>query len=112
MVGAGATQDGSLDAANLIKPALQNGELRCIGSTTHKDYKASIEKDHALARRFQKITVREPTIDETFQILQGLRPHYEEHHAVKYTDGCAPLGGGAVFASTSTSASCPTRRST
>ncbi len=87
IVGAGATQDGSLDAANLIKPALQKGELRCIGSTTHQDFKASIEKDHALARRFQKITVREPTIDETFQILQGLRPHYEEHHSVQYTDG-------------------------
>ena len=87
VVGAGATQDGSLDAANLIKPALQSGELRCIGSTTHKDYKASIEKDHALARRFQKITVREPTIDETFLILKGLRPYYEEHHGVNYTDG-------------------------
>ncbi|MEQ8273794.1 MAG: ATP-dependent Clp protease ATP-binding subunit ClpA [Deltaproteobacteria bacterium] len=86
VVGAGATQDGSLDAANLIKPALQNGDLRCIGSTTHKDYKSSIEKDHALARRFQKIIVKEPTIDETYQILKGLRPHYEEHHSVSYTD--------------------------
>lgn len=87
VVGAGATQDGSLDAANLIKPALQNGDLRCIGSTTHQDYKSSIEKDHALARRFQKITVREPTIDETFQILKGLKPYYEQHHSVSYTDG-------------------------
>jgi ATP-dependent Clp protease ATP-binding subunit ClpA len=86
VVGAGATQDGSMDAANLIKPALQSGELRCIGSTTHKDYKASIEKDHALARRFQKIQVNEPSIDETFQILKGLRPRYEEHHGVAYTD--------------------------
>ncbi len=86
VVGAGATQDGSLDAANLIKPALQNGELRCIGSTTHKDFKASIEKDHALARRFQKITVREPTTEETVQILRGLAPRYEEHHGVTYTD--------------------------
>ena len=86
VVGAGATQDGSLDAANLIKPALQNGELRCIGSTTHKDFKSSIEKDHALARRFQKITVKEPTIDETFEILKGLRPRYEEHHGVEYSD--------------------------
>jgi ATP-dependent Clp protease ATP-binding subunit ClpA len=86
VVGAGATQDGSMDAANLIKPALQSGELRCIGSTTHKDYKASIEKDHALARRFQKIQINEPSVDETYQILKGLRPKYEEHHGVTYTD--------------------------
>ncbi|MBX2810472.1 MAG: ATP-dependent Clp protease ATP-binding subunit ClpA [Myxococcales bacterium] len=85
VVGAGATQDGSLDAANLIKPALQNGELRCIGSTTHRDFKASIEKDHALARRFQKITVREPTIEETVRILEGLASRYEAHHGVKYS---------------------------
>ncbi|MEL6187412.1 MAG: ATP-dependent Clp protease ATP-binding subunit ClpA, partial [Myxococcota bacterium] len=97
VVGAGATQDGSLDAANLIKPALQNGELRCIGSTTHKDFKASIEKDHALARRFQKITVREPTIEETVRILEGLASRYEEHHGVKYTkaaiESAAELSG-------------------
>jgi ATP-dependent Clp protease ATP-binding subunit ClpA len=87
VVGAGATQDGSLDAANLIKPALQNGELRCIGSTTHKDFKSSIEKDHALARRFQKINVKEPTVDETVEILKGLRSRYEKHHGVDFTDG-------------------------
>lgn len=86
VVGAGSTQDGSLDAANLIKPALQSGDLRCIGSTTHKDYKASIEKDHALARRFQKITVKEPSIEESVQILIGLRPYYEKHHEVSYSD--------------------------
>jgi ATP-dependent Clp protease ATP-binding subunit ClpA len=86
VVGAGATQDGSMDAANLIKPALQSGELRCIGSTTHKDYKSSIEKDHALARRFQKIQINEPSVDETYQILKGLRTRYEEHHGVTYTD--------------------------
>jgi ATP-dependent Clp protease ATP-binding subunit ClpA len=97
VVGAGATQDGSLDAANLIKPALQNGELRCIGSTTHKDFKASIEKDHALARRFQKITVREPTTEETVKILEGLASRYEEHHGVTYTpaalESAAELSG-------------------
>ena len=97
VVGAGATQDGSLDAANLIKPALQNGELRCIGSTTHKDFKASIEKDHALARRFQKITVREPSTEETVKILAGLASRYEEHHGVKYTqaalESAAELSG-------------------
>ncbi|MFO0722360.1 MAG: ATP-dependent Clp protease ATP-binding subunit ClpA [Myxococcota bacterium] len=86
VVGAGATHDGSLDASNLLKPALQSGELRCIGSTTHKEYKSSIEKDHALARRFQKIQVDEPTIDETVLILKGLRPRYEQFHGVAYTD--------------------------
>ena len=97
VVGAGATQDGSLDAANLIKPALQNGELRCIGSTTHRDFKSSIEKDHALARRFQKITVREPTTEETVRILEGLASRYEEHHGVKYSrealESAAELSG-------------------
>ncbi len=86
VVGAGATHDGSLDASNLLKPALQSGELRCIGSTTHKEYKSSIEKDHALARRFQKIQVEEPSIDETVLILKGLRPRYEQFHGVSYTD--------------------------
>ena len=86
VVGAGATQDGSMDAANLIKPALQNGDLRCIGSTTHKDFKSSIEKDHALARRFQKITVKEPSIPETVEILKGLKEHYETYHEVRYPD--------------------------
>jgi ATP-dependent Clp protease ATP-binding subunit ClpA len=86
VVGAGATHDSSLDASNLLKPALQSGELKCMGSTTHKDYKSSIEKDHALARRFQKIKITEPSIDETTQILKGLRSRYEEHHEVKYSD--------------------------
>ncbi|MCC7381552.1 MAG: ATP-dependent Clp protease ATP-binding subunit ClpA [Deltaproteobacteria bacterium] len=86
VVGAGATHDGSLDASNLLKPSLQNGEIRCIGSTTHKDYKSSIEKDHALARRFQKIQIEEPSIDDTVQILKGLRSRYEQFHGVQYTD--------------------------
>jgi ATP-dependent Clp protease ATP-binding subunit ClpA len=86
VVGAGATHDGSLDASNLLKPSLQNGDIRCIGSTTHKEYKSSIEKDHALARRFQKIQVDEPTIEETVQILRGLRPKYEDFHKVTYSD--------------------------
>ncbi|MBI2376820.1 MAG: ATP-dependent Clp protease ATP-binding subunit ClpA [Deltaproteobacteria bacterium] len=86
VVGAGATHDGSLDASNLLKPSLQSGELRCIGSTTHKDFKSSIEKDHALARRFQKIQIDEPSVDETHQILRGLKARYEEHHKVEYTD--------------------------
>ncbi len=86
IVGAGATQDGSLDAANLIKPALQSGQLRCMGSTTHQDLKSSIDKDHALARRFQKVVIREPSVEETYRILKGLRGYYEDHHNVQYTD--------------------------
>jgi ATP-dependent Clp protease ATP-binding subunit ClpA len=86
VVGAGATHDGSLDASNLLKPSLQNGEIRCIGSTTHKDYKSSIEKDHALARRFQKIQIEEPSVDDTFHILKGLRQRYEQFHGITYTD--------------------------
>jgi ATP-dependent Clp protease ATP-binding subunit ClpA len=86
LVGAGATSGGSMDASNLLKPALANGELRCIGSTTFSDFKASFDRDKALARRFQKIEVLEPTRDEAVQILQGLRSRYEEHHGVKYSD--------------------------
>ena len=86
IVGAGATSGGSMDASNLLKPALAAGELRCIGSTTFQEYKASFERDRALARRFQKIDVLEPSVDETIEILKGLRPQYEKHHDVTYTD--------------------------
>jgi ATP-dependent Clp protease ATP-binding subunit ClpA len=86
IVGAGATSGGSMDASNLLKPALAAGDLRCIGSTTFPEYKSSFERDRALARRFQKIEVLEPSIDETVQILAGLRTRYEEHHDVRYTD--------------------------
>jgi ATP-dependent Clp protease ATP-binding subunit ClpA len=86
IVGAGATSGGSMDASNLLKPALAAGDLRCIGSTTFPEYKSSFERDRALARRFQKIEVLEPSIDETVLILSGLRPRYEDHHEVKYTD--------------------------
>ena len=86
LVGAGATSGGSMDASNLLKPALANGELRCIGSTTFSDYKASFDRDKALARRFQKIEVLEPSREEAFEILKGLRSRYEEHHGVKFTD--------------------------
>jgi ATP-dependent Clp protease ATP-binding subunit ClpA len=86
IVGAGATSGGSMDASNLLKPALANGTLRCIGSTTFQEYKASFERDRALARRFQKIEVTEPSIDETIQILKGLKSHYESHHGITYTD--------------------------
>jgi ATP-dependent Clp protease ATP-binding subunit ClpA len=86
IVGAGAVQGGALDASNILKPALASGELRCIGSTTYAEYKAAFDRDRALARRFQKIEVGEPTIEETFKILKGLKKFYEEHHNVKYTD--------------------------
>ncbi len=86
IVGAGATSGGSLDASNILKPALNSGELRCIGSTTYHDYKSYFERDRALARRFQKIEISEPSVDEARQILQGLRSYYEKHHGVAYSD--------------------------
>jgi ATP-dependent Clp protease ATP-binding subunit ClpA len=85
IVGAGATSGGSMDASNILKPALASGELRCIGSTTYHDYKSYFERDRALARRFQKIEIDEPTQDEAFKILEGLKPHYEKHHGVHYS---------------------------
>jgi ATP-dependent Clp protease ATP-binding subunit ClpA len=85
IVGAGATSGGSMDASNILKPALASGELRCIGSTTYHDYKSYFERDRALARRFQKIEIAEPSQDEAFKILEGLKPHYEKHHGVHYS---------------------------
>lgn len=85
MIGAGAASGGVMDASNLLKPGLASGELRCIGSTTYTEYRGIFEKDHALARRFQKIDVPEPTVLETQQILQGLKSRFEEHHDVRYT---------------------------
>jgi ATP-dependent Clp protease ATP-binding subunit ClpA len=86
VIGAGAASGGVMDASNLIKPALANGELRCIGSTTYQEYRGIFEKDHALTRRFQKIDVVEPTVEETVEILRGLRSKFEEHHGIRYTD--------------------------
>jgi ATP-dependent Clp protease ATP-binding subunit ClpA len=86
VIGAGATSGGSMDASNLLKPALANGSLRCIGSTTYKEYRNYFEKDRALVRRFQKIDVHEPSLEDAIKIITGLRPYYEEHHNVKYTD--------------------------
>ena len=85
VIGAGATSGGAMDASNLLKPALQSGTLRCIGSTTYKEYRNYFEKDRALVRRFQKIDIHEPSIDDAVKILQGLKPYYEEHHDVRYT---------------------------
>ncbi|MDE1923690.1 MAG: AAA family ATPase, partial [Gammaproteobacteria bacterium] len=86
VIGAGAASGGVMDASNLIKPALANGELRCIGSTTYNEYRGIFEKDHALARRFQKIDVTEPSVQDTVDILRGLKSKFEEHHGVKYED--------------------------
>ena len=87
IVGAGATSGGSMDASNILKPALASGELKCIGSTTYHDYKSYFERDRALARRFQRIEVPEPSQDEAYKILEGLKPHYEKHHGVHYSSG-------------------------
>lgn len=86
MIGAGSTMNSSMDMSNLIKPALSNGELRCIGSTTFNEYRQTFEKDHALSRRFQKIDVVEPSVTDTVSILKGLKERYEKHHYVHYTD--------------------------
>lgn len=86
IVGAGATSGGSMDASNILKPALASGDLRCIGSTTYEEYKNHFQKDRALSRRFEKIDILEPSISETLDILKGLRPCYEEHHNIIYTD--------------------------
>ncbi len=86
VIGAGAASGGVMDASNLIKPLLANGELRCIGSTTYTEFRGIFEKDHALARRFQKIDVSEPTVAETVEILRGLKSRFEEHHNISYSD--------------------------
>src|SRR3990167_3135723 len=86
IIGAGAASGGLMDVSNLIKPLLASGELTCMGSTTYKEYRSIFEKDHALDRRFQKIDVKEPSIDETIAILRGLRERFETHHNIKYTD--------------------------
>ncbi|GGI67040.1 ATP-dependent Clp protease ATP-binding subunit ClpA [Polymorphobacter multimanifer] len=85
VIGAGATSGGAMDASNLLKPALSSGAIRCIGSTTYKEFRNHFEKDRALLRRFQKIDVNEPSVEDTVKILMGLRPSYEEHHKLKYT---------------------------
>ncbi len=85
VIGAGATSGGAMDASNLLKPALQGGKLRCMGSTTYKEFRQHFEKDRALSRRFQKIDVNEPSVPDAIKILMGLKPHFEEHHDLRYT---------------------------
>jgi ATP-dependent Clp protease ATP-binding subunit ClpA len=86
IIGAGSASGGVMDASNLIKPVLASGDLRCIGSTTYQEFRGIFEKDRALARRFQKIDIIEPTVEETYQILRGLKSRFEEHHAIRYTN--------------------------
>ena len=86
IIGAGSASGGVMDASNLLKPMLSSGEIRCIGSTTFSEFRGIFEKDSALARRFQKIDVNEPSVEDTYQILKGLKPHFEKHHDLKYTD--------------------------
>ncbi|MCC0006983.1 MAG: ATP-dependent Clp protease ATP-binding subunit ClpA [Hyphomicrobiaceae bacterium] len=86
VIGAGATSGGAMDASNLLKPALQSGTVRCIGSTTYKEYRQHFEKDRALVRRFQKIDVKEPTVEDAVEIVKGLKPYFEEFHNLKYTN--------------------------
>jgi ATP-dependent Clp protease ATP-binding subunit ClpA len=86
IVGAGATSSGSMDASNIMKPFLASGEMRCIGSTTYEEYQNHLEKDRALSRRFEKIEISEPTTEETYKILKGIKSYYEEHHDIVYTD--------------------------
>ncbi|CDG84560.1 ATP-dependent Clp protease ATP-binding subunit ClpA [Janthinobacterium agaricidamnosum] len=85
IIGAGSASGGTLDASNLLKPALSNGQLKCIGATTYTEFRGVFEKDHALSRRFQKVDVNEPTVEQTVQILRGLKSRFEEHHGVKYS---------------------------
>ncbi|HEY7772265.1 MAG TPA: ATP-dependent Clp protease ATP-binding subunit ClpA [Marinagarivorans sp.] len=87
IIGAGAASGGVMDASNLLKPLLTNGDLRCIGSTTFQEYRGIFDKDRALSRRFQKIDVEEPSVEDTYKILKGLKSRFEEHHKLKYTDG-------------------------
>ena len=111
LVGAGKA-DGAMDASNMLKPALARGELHCVGATTLDEYRKHIEKDAALARRFQPVFVAEPTVEDTISILRGLKEKYELHHGVRITDARDRRGGDAVATATSPTASCPTRRST
>ena len=89
IIGAGGTNSGSIDASNILKPALTTGSLKCIGSTTYKEYRNYFEKDRALCRRFQKIDVEEPSIEDSIKILDGLKKYYEDFHEVKFDENCS-----------------------
>jgi ATP-dependent Clp protease ATP-binding subunit ClpC len=110
IVGAGSAE-GAMDASNIIKPALSRGELQCIGATTLNEFRKHIEKDSALERRFQQVMVEAPSVEESIEILKGLRPKYEAHHKAKMTDEALDPPPSFPTA-TSPAASCPTRPST
>src|SRR6202011_202979 len=110
LIGAGKA-DGAMDASNLLKPALARGELHCIGASTLDEYQKHVEKDAALAWRFQPIYVSEPTVEDTISILRGLKDRYEQHHGVRITDA-ALVAATTCQTATSPTASCPTRPST
>ena len=110
IVGAGKAE-GAMDAGNLLKPALARGELHCVGATTLDEYRKHIEKDAALARRFQPVFVDEPSVEDTISILRGLKEKYELHHGVRITDSALVAAAHAVAIATSPTASCPTRPS-
>ena len=112
VIGAGATSGGAMDASNLLKPALASGTIRCIGSTTYKEYRQFFEKDRALVRRFQKIDVNEPTIADAIEILKGLKPYFEEYHQRPLHQRRDQGARWSFRRATSTTASCRTRRST
>ena len=111
LVGAGAAE-GAIDAASILKPALARGELQTIGATTLDEYRKYLERDAALERRFQQIKVDEPSVDDTVQILRGLRDRYEAHHRCTITDDALARGRDALPTATSRTATCPTRPST
>ena len=110
LIGAGKA-DGAMDASNLLKPALARGELHCIGATTLDEYKKHVEKDAALARRFQPVFVSEPTVEDTISILRGLKDKYEQHHGVRISRLARSSPPRRCRTATSPTASCPTRRS-
>ena len=89
IIGAGGTSSGSIDASNILKPALTSGNLKCIGSTTYKEYRNYFEKDRALCRRFQKIDIDEPSVEDSVKILNGLKKYYEDFHKVSFDDDCS-----------------------
>ena len=111
ILGAGSASGSTIDASNLLKPLLQSGELRCIGSTTYQEYR-HFEKDRALARRFQRIDVHEPAVEDAVKIVEGLAPRYEEHHGVTLLEAGAARVRSSSPRATSPTATCPTRRST
>ena len=112
IIGAGAASGGVMDASNLLKPVLSSGEIRCIGSTTFQEFRGIFEKDRALARRFQKVDVTEPSVEDTYGILKGLKGRFEQHHHIEYSDEALRAPRPSWRRATSTTGTCRTRPST